>query len=107
MKKVYLLLALFLFASVTGFSQKWYGVGKNTPVKIQETLVSSSEDEIIVDVKVGGFFAETVKTPQGEQMIISGEDMAAMLTKGAPSLPMYPTPSENCPHDRAKSGAGR
>ena len=28
MKKVYLLLALFLFASVTGFSQKWYGVGK-------------------------------------------------------------------------------
>ena len=90
MKKVYLLLALFLFASVTGFSQKWYGVGKNTPVKIQETLVSSSEDEIIVDVKVGGFYAETVKTPQGEQMIISGEDMAAMLTKGAPSLPMYP-----------------
>ena len=90
MKKVYLLLALFLFASVNGFSQKWYGVGKNTPSRIQETLVSSSEDEIIVDVKVGGFFAEKVMTPQGEQMIISGEDMAAMLTKGAPSLPMYP-----------------
>lgn len=90
MKKVYLLLALFLFASVTGFSQKWYGVGNNTPSRIQETLVSSSEDEIIIDVKVGGFFAETVMTPQGQQMIIGGEDMAAMLTKGAPSLPMYP-----------------
>ena len=90
MKKVYLLLALFLFASVTGFSQKWYGVGNNTPSRIQETLVSSSEDEIIIDVKVGGFFAEKVMTPQGQQMIIGGEDMAAMLTKGAPSLPMYP-----------------
>ena len=90
MKKVYLLLALFLLASVTGFSQKWYGVGKNTPVRIQETLVSSSEDEIILDVKVGGFFAETVKTPHGQQMIISGEDMPDMLIKGAPSLPMYP-----------------
>ncbi len=91
MKKLYLLIALFLLASTTGFSQKWYGVEKNnTPVRIQETLVSSSENEIIVDVKVGGFFAETVKTPQGKQMIISGEGMAAMLTKGAPSLPMYP-----------------
>ena len=90
MKKLYLLIAMFLLASATGFSQKWYGVEKNTPVRIQETLVSSSEKEIIVDVKVGGFFAEAVKTPQGQQMVISGKDMAAMLTKGAPSLPMYP-----------------
>ncbi len=90
MKKLFLFVAMFLLASTLGYAQEWVGVSKNTPVRIQETLVSSSEEEIVVDVKVGGFYSETVKTPNGKQIIVSGEDMAAMLTKGAPNLPMYP-----------------
>ncbi len=81
---------MFLIASTLGYAQEWVGVDKSTPVKIQETLVSSSEDEIIVDVKVGGFFQTSVETPNGKQVVISGDNMAAMLTKGAPELPMYP-----------------
>ena len=53
-------------------------------------MVSSSEDEIIVDVKVGGFYQTSVETPNGKQVVISADNMAAMLTKGAPELPMYP-----------------
>ena len=68
-------------------AQEWVGVNKSAPVKIQETLVSSSEEEIVIDVKVGGFFQSDVKTPNGQQMIISGEDMASMLIAGAPDLP--------------------
>lgn len=90
MKKLSLLIAMFLMSSVMGFSQEWFGVNKNTPVKIQETLVASTEKEIIIDVKVEGFYAEKVDTPQGEQMVITAEDMASMLVKGAPDLPMYP-----------------
>ncbi|MBO5847620.1 MAG: T9SS type A sorting domain-containing protein [Bacteroidales bacterium] len=90
MKKLSLLIVMFLMTSLMGYSQEWYGVSKNTPVKIQETLVSSTEKEILVDVKVEGFFAEKVETPQGQQMLITAEDMATMLVKGAPSLPMYP-----------------
>ena len=71
-------------------AQEWVGVNKSAPVKIQETLVSSSEEEIVIDVKVGGFFQSDVKTPNGQQMIISGENMASMLIAGAPDLPMYP-----------------
>ena len=81
---------MFLIASTLGYAQEWVGVDKSTPVKIQETLVSSSEDEIIVDVKVGGFFQTSVETPNGKQVVISADNMAAMLTKGAPELPMYP-----------------
>ena len=81
---------MFLLASTFGYAQEWVGVNKNAPVRIQETLVSSSEEEIVVDVKVAGFYQETVKTPNGSQLIISGEDMASMLIKGAPDLPMYP-----------------
>lgn len=81
---------MFLMASTLGYAQEWVGVDKNTPVKIQETLVSSSEEEIVVDVKVGGFIQTSVETPNGKQVVISGDKMAAMLTKGAPELPMYP-----------------
>ena len=90
MKKLSLLIAMFLMTSLMGFSQEWYGVNKNTPVRIQETLVSSTEKEILIDVKVEGFFADKVETPQGQQMVITAEDMATSLVKGAPSLPMYP-----------------
>ena len=90
MKKLFLFVTMFLIASTLGYAQEWVGVDKSTPVKIQETLVSSSEDEIIVDVKVGGFYQEAVKTPNGSQFVISGEGMASMLIKGAPDLPMYP-----------------
>ena len=90
MKKLFLFVAMFLMASTFGYAQEWVGVNRSTPVEIQETLVSSSEEEIVVDVKVGGFFQKSVETPNGKQMVISGDKMAAMLTKGAPELPMYP-----------------
>ena len=90
MKKSFLFVAMFLMASTFVYAQEWVGVNKNTPVRIQETLVSSSEEEIVVDVKVGGFYQEAVKTPNGSQFVISGEGMASMLIKGAPDLPMYP-----------------
>ncbi len=90
MKRLVLLVLITLLNIVNISAQKWVGIEKNIPVKIQERLVSSSEEEIIVDVKVGGFFQDEVMTPKGNQMIISGENMAEMLVEGAPNLPMYP-----------------
>lgn len=90
MKKLSLLIAMFLMTSVLGLSQEWVGVNNNTPVRIQESLVASSESEIIVDVKVAGFYKKEVETSKGTQFVIDAENMAAMLVKGAPSLPMYP-----------------
>ena len=89
MKRYFLILAALLI-NVAGISQEWVGIDGCAPMKIQERLVSSSDDEIIVDVKVGGFFMEKVMTPRGEQLIISGNDMASMLVAGAPDLPLYP-----------------
>lgn len=90
MKRLFLFLAMFLLASTFGFAQEWVGVDKNTPVKIQESLVSSSENEIVIDVKVCGFYKDSRQTPNGEQFVINAPGMAAMLVKGAPDLPMYP-----------------
>ncbi len=90
MRKLFFVVAMLFSTTVLLSAQEWVGVSKNAPLRIQESLVSSSEDEIVIDVKVAGFFQSAVKTPKGKQMIISGEDMASMLVAGAPDLPMYP-----------------
>ena len=90
MRKLFFVVAMLLSTTMLLSAQEWVGVAKNAPVRIQESLVSSSEEEIVIDVKVAGFFQSAVKTQKGKQVIISGEDMASMLVAGAPDLPMYP-----------------
>ena len=89
MKRYILILVALLFNVTDVLAQEWRGVDGCAPGKIQEYLVSSSEEEIVVDVKVNGFFMEKVMTPKGEQVIISGDDMVSMLETGAPDLPLY------------------
>lgn len=89
MKKTFFAIVSCLFA-LTINAQEWVGISKTSSTKIQETLISSSEKKVVVDVKIDGFYKHAVKTQQGEQLIISGEGMAYMPIKGAPNLPMYP-----------------
>ena len=89
MKKTFLTIIAFLLALSIN-AQEWVGINKSAHKRIQEKLISSSENSIIVDIDINGFYKETVKTDKGDMLIISGEDMAAMPIKGAPNLPMYP-----------------
>lgn len=89
MKKIFLFVML-LCVSMLGYSQKWNGLKSNSPTTIQKSLVSSSSDEIVVDIKVDGYYSAKVNTPKGEQLVISGDDMASMLVEGMPNLPVYP-----------------
>lgn len=90
MKRLFLLVAAFLLCSTMGFAQEWVGIKSNTPVPFETSLISSSEKEVVVDVKVKGFYSEEVETPNGKQLVITGADMASTLVKGAPNLPMFP-----------------
>ena len=90
MRKLFFAVAMLLSTTMLVSAQEWVGVERNASTRIQESLVSSSEEEIVIDVKVGGFFQSAVKTQRGKEVIISGEDMASMLVAGAPDLPMYP-----------------
>lgn len=89
MKKIFLAIISFCIALSVN-AQEWVGISKNASTKIQETLISSSENKVVVDVKIDGFYKQAVRTSQGEQLVISGEGMAYMPVKGAPNLPMYP-----------------
>ena len=89
MKRIFLF-AMLLCVSMLGYSQKWNGLKSDNPTTIKKTLVSSSENEIIVDVRVDGYYSTKVNTPKGEQLIISGTDLAPMLIEGMPNLPSHP-----------------
>lgn len=92
MKKLFLSLMMLLCVSLVGYSQTWNGVKSDSPTVIKKSLVSSSENEIVVDVKVDGYYSTKVNTPKGEQLIITGTDLISMLKEGMPNLPVYPIP---------------
>ena len=79
-KSLFLLVAMLLLGS--SFAQK-------APMT---KLVSSTDNSVVVNVRLDGFNAEKVLTPQGVQYIINVPKMASMLEAGAPDLPMFPIP---------------
>ena len=90
MKKTLLLTVLALAFSFVGIAQEWHGITSDSPVNMKKTLVSSTENEIVVNMQIGGFYTKTVNTPDGPQVVISYDKMASMLEAGAPDLPMEP-----------------
>jgi len=79
-KSLLFLLALLMVGS--GFAQK-------APTT---KLVSSSEDQVIVNVRLNDYSTTSVQTPRGEQFIVNAPGMAAMLLEGNPDLPTLPIP---------------
>ncbi len=92
MKKV-LFSLLFVALSVMATAQQWNSIGSNAPASPEVTLVSSSEQQVVVDFTLGGFNLTRVNTPNGTQLVVSVPKMAPMLEAGAPDLPQFPVPA--------------
>ena len=86
MRKSLLLTTLFLVFSFMGFAQEWHGITSDSPAKMKQTLVSSTENEIVVNVNLDGFYTQSVTTPNGKQVEVSVDGMAFELEAGAPQL---------------------
>ena len=87
MRKSTLLTALFLVFSFMGFAQEWHGITSDSPKSMKKTLISSTENEVVVEVSLDGFYTQNVTTPNGKQMVVSVNKMATELEAGAPQLP--------------------
>ena len=92
MKRV-LFSLVFVALSAMTFAQQWTSLGKSTPSKPEVKLVSSSEQQIVIDFSLGGFSLNKVNTPNGVQQIVSVPKMASMLEAAAPDLPQFPVPT--------------
>ena len=91
MKKLFLSLMLVAVSAMT-FAQQWNSLGKSTPAGPEVKLVSSSEQQVVVDFTLGGFYLTRVSTPNGDQNVVSVPKMATSLDAGTPNLPHYPVP---------------
>lgn len=79
--------------SFVTFGQRWTALSSNTPAQPQVKLISSSEEQIVVNFTLGGFSTTRVETPNGIQNVISVPKMAASLIAGTPDLPQFPIPA--------------
>ena len=59
MKKV-LFSLVFVAVSVMAFAQQWNGISNNAPAGPEVKLVSSSEQQVVVDFSLGGFYLTRV-----------------------------------------------
>ena len=92
MRKVLTTFVLMLLATLT-FGQQWVAIKSDTPSTIQTTLVSSSENQITVNLQVPGFYAVEVTSPRGEANIISVPKTVTTAQAGEPNLPMIAVPA--------------
>lgn len=69
MRKALTTFVLMMLATLT-FGQQWVAIKSDVPSTIQTTLVSTSENQITVNMQVPGFYAFEVTTPRGEANII-------------------------------------
>jgi hypothetical protein len=85
-----LMLVMLSFAT---FGQQWVAIRSDVPSTIQTTLVSSSENQITVNLQVPGFYAFEVNTPRGEANVISVPKTVSTAAAGEPNLPMIAIPA--------------
>lgn len=91
--KKHILTALLAMLTFVTFGQQWVAIKSDNPSTIQTTLVSSSENQVIVNLQVPGFYAFAVTTPRGEANIISVPRTVSTAEAGEPNLPMIAVPA--------------
>ncbi|MCR5013951.1 MAG: choice-of-anchor J domain-containing protein [Bacteroidales bacterium] len=95
MKRLLLLLLVFMgsFAFAQDMKPQWTKILNGSPETFQTQLVSSSDQSIVVNVQVPGFFTTTVSTPRGEAKIITVPRAVSTAEAGEPDVPMIGIPA--------------
>ena len=75
-----------------GFAQEWHGITSDSPSKMKTTLISSTENETVIEVNIGGYYTQSVKTPNGKAVVLNVNGMSRVYEVGAPQLPFDAVP---------------
>jgi len=89
MKKKLISIAAFVLLAFVSFGQNWTKINSLNPEPIKYTLLSSSDESIVIRFVVDGFNRSNVVTSRGKTSIISVPKMVSMLEAGYPDLPLY------------------
>jgi hypothetical protein len=81
MKKLFVLLIGLMFMQLA-YAQDW-----------SAQLVSSTDNEIVVELNVNGFNTNRVTTPNGDAVVITNKKMMSMAQAGEPNVPSLVIPA--------------
>ena len=84
---------LLVMLTVVAFGQQWIAIESDTPSTYRTELVSSSEDNITVNLQFSGFYLNPVVTPHGEAQVVALPKTVSTVAAGEPDLPMIPIPT--------------
>jgi hypothetical protein len=71
---------------------QWTSIISNSPETFQTQLISSTENSIMVNVTVPGFYTTAVTTPRGEANVITVPKSVSTAQAGEPDMPMTGIP---------------
>ena len=91
--KKHLFTILLTMLTIVTFGQRWVAVENDSPSTYRTELISSSENNIIVDLTISGFYLNPVITPHGEANIVSIPKTVSTAAAGEPNLPMIAIPT--------------
>jgi len=92
MRKIALFLSLLLL-TVNIYAQQGTRLSSGKASKPQVELVTSNDNQIVVNFHLNGFNTTKVETPRGIQNIVNVPEMVSMLQAGAPDLPQFAIPA--------------
>lgn len=85
MRKLFLsIIGLFLLQ--TAIAQEWHSLSSKSDESYSTTLIKSTDESVVVDLVINGFYTNEVKTSRGTSVVISNDDMASLVEAGQPNL---------------------
>lgn len=89
MNKLYLMLILLFGVQIT-FAQRVNIINSTMSNVYDVELITSSEEEVVVDFSMGSFKMNDVVTPRGNSVVLECDDMMSIVDAGQPAVPSFP-----------------
>lgn len=96
MKRLILSIVILLVcaaAPAQGITPRWTAINGGMPGTFEVQLLASTENSIVVNLKVPGFYTHGVATPHGEAQVITVPHSVSTAHEGEPDLPMTGIPA--------------
>ncbi|MEP7167855.1 MAG: C25 family cysteine peptidase [Bacteroidota bacterium] len=86
MKKITTLFLSAIILPASLHAGQWIGINSNNAAPVKVNLVSTNQDETILNMEVKGYYQSTVTTPRGNAVTINALRTTPLLQTGAPDV---------------------